>query len=110
MEVLNRQAPFFFNELNRIVKQEYDAGNTRAPSIANTRQNEPQFQQLENKSRNYMRSGYAKYADPFAFHSRPNGEYNNGRNLNILNTLVFNAKKDVPDVITANPLKVVGFY
>ena len=110
MEVIHYKAPLFFSELNRKVRHEYDAENIRAPSIANTRQNEPQFQQLENLSRNYMRTGNAKFADPFAFHSRPNGAYYDGRNLNILNTLAVNATKDHPDVITISPLKVVGFY
>ena len=110
MEVLNRRAPLFYNELNRRVKSEYDAENTRTSSIANTRQNEPEFQKAFNLSQNYARTGQQKFADPFAFHMRPNNFEFNGRNLGILNTLKQNAKKDYPDVITQTPLKVVGFY
>jgi hypothetical protein len=100
----------FFNELNRRVKYEYDARNMRAPSIANTRQNEPQFQRNENLSRNYMRVGDQKFADPFAFKSRFDNGFYNGRNLNILDTIKYNSKRNFPDVITQTPLKVVGFY
>ena len=110
MEVLNRRASFFFNELNKNSKSEYNAENTRTSSIANTRQNEPQFQKLQNLSQNYARTGQQKFADPFAFHMRPNNFDFNGRNLAILNTLKQNEKKDFPDVITQTPLKVVGFY
>jgi len=41
MEVLNRRAPFFYNELNRNVKSENTAENTRIPSVVNTYQNIP---------------------------------------------------------------------
>jgi len=100
----------FFNELNRNLKSEIDAKIARIPSLANTYQNEPAFQQLQNISRNYMRTGNQKFADPFAFKSRLNTEYYDGRNLNILKTLIYNSTRDVPDVKTQNPLKVVDFY
>lgn len=109
MEVKTNNGTFFY-ELNRNSKYEQITDNTRMPSIANTTQNQPQFQQLENISRNYARSGQQKFADPFAFHMKPNHAYYDGRNLNILKTLAINSTRDYPDVITANPLKVVGFY
>lgn len=109
MEVLNNNGTFFY-ELNRNTKYEDISENTRTPSIANTYQNEPRFQQLENISRNYARVGQQKFADPFPIKSRPYDNYYDGRKLHILKTLAINANKDVPDVITKNPLKVVGFY
>lgn len=110
MEVIKQNAPLFYTELNRIVNSEYLARNIPIPSVANTYQNQPKFQQLENISRNYVRVGQQKFADPFPIKSRPDTSFYNGRNLNILNTLLFNSNKDKPDVITINPLKVVGFY
>lgn len=109
MEVLNNNGAFFY-ELNRNSKYENKANNTRTPSIANTYQNEPQFQQLENISRNYARTAQQKFANPFPIKSRPYDNYYDGRNLQVLKTLAINANKDVPDVITKNPLKVVGYY
>ena len=109
MEVLNNNGTFFY-ELNRNTKYEQIAVNTRMPSIANTYQNIPQDDKTFNLSYNYARTGQQKFADPFAFKSRLDNGYNNGRNLNILKTLAINANRDTPDVITTNPLKVVGFY
>lgn len=101
---------FLFNDLIRNTKIEKLYKDTRKPSIANTYQNEPQFQQTENLSRNYMRTGNQKFADPFQFNSRPYYDEYDGRNLKILNTLKINANKDRPDIITLNPLKNIGFY
>lgn len=109
MEVLKNNGTFFY-ELNKRKTYEDIRENTRTTSIANTYKNEPQFQALQNISMNYARTGQAKYADPFPIKSRPYNNYYNGRNLNILNTLLINANKDTPDVITKHPLKVVGFY
>lgn len=109
MEVITNNGTYF-NELNRSAKTEIIAENTRMPSIANTYKNEPQFQNVFNLSANYARTGQQKFADPFAFHARPVDKASNGRNLNILNTLAINAQRDSADVITANPLRVVGFY
>ncbi len=100
----------FFNELNRIKNYEMKAENTRSDSIANTYQNIPQFQIVENLSRNYARKGQQKFEDPFAFHQKPLPTKENGRNLDILNTLKFNQNKDHPELITINKLKVAGFY
>ena len=109
MEVLKNNGTFFY-ELNRITKYEQIAENTRMPSVANTTQNEPQFQNLFNLSCNYARTGQQKFADPFAFKTRLNNGYYDGRNLNVLKTLAINANRDTPDVFTTTPLKVVGFY
>jgi len=109
VEILKNNGTFY-NELNRIVKSEYDAENIRKPSLVNTYQNIPQFQQAENLSRNYARVGQQKFEDPFKFHARPLDENYDGRRLQILNTLKYNAKKDYADVKTANPLKVAGYY
>lgn len=109
MEVLRNNGTFFY-ELNKRKVYEDISENTRTTSIANTYQNEPKFQQLENLSRNYMRTGNAKFADPFPIKSRPYDNYYDGRKLNVLNTLAINATRDTPDVITTNPLKVVSFY
>ena len=109
MEVLNNNGTFF-NDLKRIAKKEMVSENIRTPSIANTYMNEPQFQNAENKSRNYARTGQAKYADPFPIKSRPYDNSYDGRNLRILNTLAFNKNVDKPDVISINHLKVVGYY
>lgn len=100
----------FFKELNRNVSNEFNAENIRIPSIANTYKNEPQFQKAENLSRNYKRSGNAKYADPFEFHMRPNNFDYDGRKLQMLNTLKMNASTDKPDVISKYHLNVVGYY
>lgn len=109
MEVLTNNGTFF-NELNRIANYEKKAANTRIPSIANTYKYESQVDKTFNLSYNYARKGQQKFADPFAFKSRLDNSFYNGRNLNILNTLKINAKKDSPDVITKTPLKVVGYY
>lgn len=101
---------YFFEQLKRIAINEYNYENKRIPSIVNTYKNEPEFQKVENLSRNYARSGYPIYKDPFEFHMRPQDEKYNGRNLNLLKTLIFNSNKDKPDVITVNPLKVVNYY
>jgi len=110
MEVIRHTAPIFFNELNRNVKSEYLGENIRKPSIANTYQNEPLFQITQNLSRNYARVGMQKFADPFAFHMRPNNFSYDGRRVAVLDTLKVNATRDKPDVVTLNPLKVVGYY
>lgn len=108
MEILNNGT--FFNDLNRIAKKEMVDENIRKPSIANTYINEPQFQNVENKSRNYARTGQPKYADPFPIKSRPYDNSYDGRNLQVLNTLAFNKNIDKPDVKSINYLKVVGYY
>ena len=101
----------FFNELNKNVKAEYEAKQQRPMSLSNTRQNEPEFQQAETKSRCYVRAGQEIYADPFAFHMQPlDQEYNARYHKDILSTLKYNATKNYPDVITKHPLKVVGRY
>jgi len=109
VDILKNNGTFFY-ELNRNAKNENLAKNTSIPSIVNTYQNEPKFQQVENLSRNYARTRQQKFKDPFAFKSRPLDESYDGRNLHLLNTIRYNATKDYPDVITANPLKVAGFY
>lgn len=109
VEYLNNNP--FFNELYKIRNAEFTANNTRKPSVANTYKNEPSFQRVENLSRNYKRSGDAIYADPFPFHMKPSyNEYYNGRNLALLNTIIYNANKDKPDIITINPLTVIDYY
>lgn len=109
MEVLNNNGTFF-NDLNRNVKSEMVSVNTRTPSVANTYINEPEFQNVENRSRNYARTGQPKYADTFPIKSRPYDNSYDGRNLHILKTLEVNKSVDKPDVITINKLKVVGYY
>lgn len=106
----NLTSAYVFKDLKRIDAEETKDKKIRMPSIANTYQNEPEFQITENLSRNFARSGQEKYADPFQFVSRPiNWDYN-GRNLSILKTLEANRKKDFPDVVTKTSLKVVGYY
>lgn len=110
MEVINYKASLFYSELNRIKENEFKAENTRMPSLVNTYQNLSEFQTAENLSRNYARIGQAKYDDPFAYKQRMlNWEYD-GRKLDVLNTLKYNATKDSADVYTTYPLKVSGFY
>lgn len=106
----NLTSSYVFKDLERIDIKETKDGKVRMPSIANTYQNEPEFQKAENLSRNYVRTGQEKYADPFPNVSRPIDWNYDGRNLSILNTLEANRKKDYPDVITKHPLKVVGYY
>jgi hypothetical protein len=110
MEALYNQAPYFFYQLSRNATDNIISNETRLPSISDTFQNRPQFQQVENISRNYARIGQQKFADPFVFHMKPNNFSFNGRKVAILDTLKFNAKRDKADVITVNPLRVVGFY
>ncbi len=99
----------FFYELSRNAKNELIANNTRMSSIANTYQNEPQYQTAENLSRNYVRKGQEIYDDPFKYVQRPLSWDYQGRNLNILNSLIMNRNRDYPDFIST-PLKVVGYY
>ena len=110
MEGNNNTNPTFFMELARIAKKENKDERIRTPSIANTFQNEPEFQKAETLSLNYARTGQQKFADPFAYNQRMLSWDNNGRNLHMLNSLEANATRSYPSVITANPLKVVGFY
>lgn len=106
MEVLQNQQ-YFFKDLQRKADAQF---YIRRPSIANTKQNESEYQQAENKSRNYVRSGQAIYDDPFKFHQKPvNFEYD-GRKLQIQETLFKTQAKDYPDVISKYHLKTVGFY
>lgn len=100
----------FFEQLNRIKDTENIYKNTRIPSVANTYQNEPQFEKVLNKSFNFIHQGYEKYADTYPIPIKPYYDDYDGRNLNMLNTLKLNASRDKPDVITLNPLKVVGYY
>jgi len=109
MEVTTNNGTFF-DILRRSAKSEYLGESIRTPSLANTTKNEPEFQRVENLSRNYMRTGNQIYADPFAFHMRPVNFTYDGRRVAVLDTLAVNATRDKPDVITANPLKVVGYY
>jgi hypothetical protein len=111
MNIIKQDANLFYNELFNIANKENEARNTRMPSVANTYMTDASFQTVENLSRNYARSGQQKFADPFAFNMKPNTmEYNDGRNLSIFKTLKEYAKRDKPDVITTNPLTVVGYY
>ena len=109
MEILTNNSTFF-KELNRIKDIELKAENTRMPSLVNTYQNVPEFQTTENLSRNYARTGQQKFEDPFAYKQRKLDWTYDGRKLDILNTLKYNATKDSPDITTKHPLKVSGFY
>lgn len=109
MEILRNNGTFF-KELNRIKDYEFKAENTRMPSIANTNMNISQFQQAENLSRNYARTGQQKFEDPFAYKQRKLDWTYDGRKLDVLNTLKYNATKDSADVYTTVPLKVSGRY
>jgi hypothetical protein len=100
----------FFSELQRTAQYQDVASRTKIPSVVNTYQNIPQFQSVENISRNYRRSGDAKYKDPFQVTSRPYYDDYDGRKLQIQNTLFMNQQKDQPDIITKYPLKVDGYY
>jgi hypothetical protein len=104
------EAGYLFYQQTRKATDDITANETRKPSISNTYQNQSLFQNVENLSRNYARTGQQKFADPFEFHMKPNNFSYDGRNLGMLNTLKANATQDKADVITANPLKVVGFY
>ena len=101
---------FIFKDLQRIDAEERKDREIRIPSLAYTYQNQPQFQKIENVSRNYVRSGQQKYADPFPNVSRPINWNYNGRKLDILQSLQANRKPNYPEVITKYPLKVVGYY
>lgn len=84
--------------------------NERMPSIANTYQPTNDLDKSIIRSTNYARIGQAKYEDPFPNNQRFLNWYENGRNLYLLNSLKDNKKRDYPDVITINPLKVSGYY
>lgn len=109
MEVVKNNGTFFY-QLNRNKVYENISENTRKPSIANTYKNESEVDKVYILANTYARIGQQKFADPFAFKSRPYYNEYDGRNLHILNTLKRNANLDFPDVITKNRLKVVGFY
>jgi len=101
---------YIFKDLQRIDAEERKDRETRVPLLAYAHQNQPQFQKIENLSRNYVRSGQQKFADPFPYVSRPINWYYHGRKLDILQSLEANRKTNYPEVITKYPLKVVGFY
>lgn len=107
---LGNVSDFMFRDLKRIDKEEKLDRETRIPSIVNTYQNEPQFQKVENLSRNYARSGEEKFADPFPNISRRLDWDFDGRNLHMLKTLEYNRQRDYPEVITKHPLQVIGRY
>jgi hypothetical protein len=106
--LFNKQ--LLFKDLNREAKKELRDKEIRANSIANTYQNEPQYQKAFNKADLDYRSGTGIYA-PIAYeqnNSRKQQFENDGRNLWMLNTLKANKKIHYPDVITAYPRKVIG--
>lgn len=108
MQVLNNST--FFNDLKRGAENEKNRNNTYLNSISNTYQNEPQFQTVQNLSRNYARSGQQKFADPFEIKVKPVYNYDKRTPSALLETLKVNANKDQPDVITPFYLKTVGYY
>jgi hypothetical protein len=109
VSVLKNNGTFFY-ELQRRAYYQDIASQTKKPSVVNTYQNIPQFQQVENISRNYRRSGDAKYKDPFQVTSRPYYDDYDGRKLQIQKTLFMNQEIHQPDIITKYPLKVDGYY
>ena len=98
------------HQIQKNVLNENQMKSTRPFCIANTYKYEPEFQTAENRSRNYVRKGVQKFADPFAFHPKPYNWYFEGRNLNIQKTLEYNQVTDHPELISKNNLKVVGRY
>jgi len=109
VSILKNNGTFFY-ELERKTSYQNKVAETKIPSVVNTYQNIPQFQNVENLSRNYRRTGNQEFADPFAQHSRPYYNEYNGRKLDIQNTLFMNQQKDIPDVISKHRLKVTGYY
>lgn len=98
---------------NQILKNVYNESsykNTRPFCVANTYKNEAEFQETENRSRNYARSGQQKFADLFEFHPKPYNWYFEGRNLNIQKTLEYNQVTNYPELVSKNNLRVVGRY
>ena len=110
MEVNDYRAPFVYDKISKIAVAENKMRNTRPFCVANTYKNEQEFQQAENRSRNYARSGQQKFADPFKFHPKPYNWYFEGRDLAIHKTLQYHQVKDHPELISINNLKVVGRY
>jgi|LakMenE18May11ns_1017448.scaffolds.fasta_scaffold9186737_2 hypothetical protein len=110
MEVSAYRAPIVYDKISKIAVAENKMRNTRPFCVANTYKNESEFQQAENRSRNYARSGQQKFADPFEFHPKPYNWYFEGRNLAIHKTLQYHQVKDHPELISINNLKVVGRY
>ena len=107
MEVLINNGTFF-NELKRNAKNEQIAKNTRMPSIANTFKDEDKLDKILFSSSIYNKKWQQRFENPI-IKSRLDNSYYSGRNLNILNTLKINAKRDTPDVIINNPYKYMGF-
>lgn len=106
----NTNAKTLFRDLFFIDYDEKVARETRMPSVANTTQNIPEIDPTYNKAYNYKRTGEYKYEDPFPNNSRPLQWNYNGRNLSLIDTLVYNSKPNYPDVITPYPQKIVGQY
>jgi hypothetical protein len=110
MEINKYRAPFVYDKIEKNALAENQMKNTRPFCVANTYKNEPEFQQAENRSRNYVRSGQQKFADPFEFHPKPYNWYFEGRNLDIHKTLEYNKKNNYPELVSVNNLRVVGRY
>lgn len=108
MEVLTNNRTFF-NDLKRIAKSQELAKNTRMPSIANTLQPETRIDNTLISMSKYSRKWQQEFSNPFPIKSRFDSGYYNGRNLNILNTLKFNAKIDNLDVMNSNSYRFIGF-
>ncbi len=84
--------------------------NKTLNSIANTYAPTNDLDKSIIRSTNYARIGQAKYADPFPIKQRLlNWNWEN-RKLDLLNSLNYYKNKDLPDVITINPLKIVDYY
>lgn len=109
MNVLVNNKTFFY-ELRRISGFEKLANNTRTPSIANTYQNQPEFQKAENRSRNYARKYQQAFDDPFKYRERMMDRFVDGNNVWILKSVMQNGRKDTPDVITINKLRTIDYY
>lgn len=109
---MNALATFnpFYNQILKNARNEIEMKNTRPFCVANTYNNESEFQQVENLSRNYVRSGIQQFADPFAFHPKPYNWYFEGRKLDVQNTLEYNQVQNYPEFISQNNLRVVGRY
>lgn len=110
MDIIANRASFIYDKILKNARNENLMKNTRTMSIANTSKYEPEFQEAENRSRNYIRTGNQKFEDPFKFYQKPYSTYNEGRNLDILNTLKYHQKNNYPELVSVNNLKVVGRY
>lgn len=99
-----------FKDLKREAVKELKDKEVRLPSLANTNQYIPEYQNAFNSAYLVNRKGSGIYAPiPYEMNTSRKLNWNyDGKNLGLLNSLKQNSKYDYSDVITAYPRKQIG--